>query len=119
MLEAVAGFLGEAVLEDGVEGREGGVGVGEWGWGFLDVGPDGGDVGVAGEGGDAGEQLVEEAGERVDVGGGGGLAVLDRLGGEVVDGAEQLAGLGQPGCLGGGGLGDAEVGQVGVLAILL
>ena len=87
--------------------------------GLLDVGPDGGDVGVAREGGGAGEQLVEEAGERVDVGGGGGLAALDRLGREVVDGAEQLAGLGQPGRLGGGGLGDAEVGQVGVLAVLL
>ena len=83
--EAVAGFLGEAVLEDGVEGREGEVGAGEWGWGILDVGPDGGDVGIAREGGNAGEQLVEKAGERVDVGGGGGLAVLDRFGGEVVD----------------------------------
>ena len=70
---------------------------------------------VAGEGHLAGEQLEEQAAERVDVDAGVDRAAGDLLRGDVVEGADEAAGLGQA-RLGGDVAGDAEVGDVGVVA---
>ena len=56
----------------------------------------------------AGERLVEDHADRVEVGGGGRLEALGLLGREVLGGAEHRAGLGD---LRGAGAGDAEVGD--------
>ena len=63
-LVAVVGVLGEGGGEEVVEGL-GQVGalVGELGWGFVEVGEDDGQLGVAVEGACAGEAFVEDAGE--------------------------------------------------------
>ncbi len=68
------------------------------------MGPDRRHFRLACEWNDAREKLVEDARKRVHVCGRPRPATLDHLGGEVVDRAEQLAGLGQPGRLGRGGL---------------
>ena len=75
------------------------------------------DVVVALEGRGAGQSLEEHAAERVDVGAPVAAIALDSLGGEVVDRADDRTGVGQPGRRG-GMPGDAEVGQIGVLALL-
>src|SRR5207253_7930439 len=72
----------------------------------------------AGERNLRGQQLVQQTAERVDVD-----ARVDRLAGDllrrdVVEGADEAAGLGQA-RLGGDVAGDAEVGDVGVLGTLL
>ena len=65
----------------------------------------------------AGQQLEEQAAERVDVDPGVDRPAGDLLGRDVVEGADEAAGLGQAG-LGGDVAGDAEVGDVGVLGAL-
>ena len=59
---------------------------------------------------DAGQALVADDAEGVDVGGRGDLHALRLLGGEVLRGAHDHAGAGERG--GVAGLGDAEVGQL-------
>jgi hypothetical protein len=88
--------------------REGGVAGADSvrGWGGVDVGHGELHVGVAGEGAVAGEELVEDDAEGVDVGGRGGAVAEDSFGGQVGGGAEEVAG-GDGGVAGGGG--DAEV----------
>ena len=65
----------------------------------------------------AGQQLEEQAAERVDVDAGVDRAAGDLLRRDVVEGADEAPGLGQAG-LGGDVAGDAEVGDVGVVAAL-
>ena len=62
----------------------------------------------------AGEKLVEEAAEGVYIGAGVDRLTGDLLRGDIVEGADEAAGLGQA-RLGGNVAGDAEVGDVGVL----
>src|SRR5215211_8185764 len=82
----------------------------------MHVRPDDGDVTIALEGRRAGEQLVEDAPERVDVRAMVWVrARLDLLGGDVVDGADELTGLRQP-ALRAGVPREAEVGEVAVVA---
>lgn len=65
----------------------------------------------AAERGEAGQQLVQHGGQRVDVDGGPRLQALDDLGGQVVGGADDP---GRPGpARGVDQLGDAEVGELG------
>src|SRR5947199_139597 len=61
--------------------------------GLLHVGPDLGRLGVARVGDVAGERLVEDATERVDVGAGVDLLALELLGRDVVERADEHAGL--------------------------
>ena len=88
------------------EGRRRGGDPGEGGGVGVHVGHGQGDVGGGLERAPAGEQLVEDHPEGVDVGGRGGRVAEDAFGGQVGGGAEQVAG-------GEGGLagrrGDAEV----------
>ena len=81
------------------------------------MGEEAGRIAVLGERHLAGEQLEEQAAERVDVDAGVDLAAGDLLGSDVIERADEAAGLGQAG-LGGDVAGDAEVGDVGVLGAL-
>ncbi len=82
---------------------------------IVDVSPQRRHVAVAPERRLAGQGFVEEAPERVHVGAGVGPTVRDLLGRDVVDGADEGAGAcgAGPGSI--GALGQAEVGEVGVL----
>jgi hypothetical protein len=78
------------------------------------VGPDLRDVALVVVRDPAGERLVEHAAERVDVGAAVDAGALDLLGRDVVDRADPHARLRQP-ALRAGVLGEAEVGEVGVI----
>ena len=64
-----------------------------------------------------GERVEEHAAERVDVGAPVHLLAADLLRRDVVDGPDELAGAGQP-LRGGGVLGEPEVRQVDVVALV-
>jgi hypothetical protein len=83
------------------------------------VGPQLRDGLVALEGDAAGQRLVEDAAEGVDVAAGVELVALDLLGRGVVGGAHPLAGLGHLGGCGGDALGQPEIGQVRPLSAAL
>ena len=116
-LVAVVGVLGEGGGEEVVEGL-GQVGalVGELGWGFVEVGEDDGQLGVAVEGAYTGEAFVEDAGERVLVGARVDLAAFDLFGWDVVDRADEAAVAGEAGD-GGDVAGEPEVADEGALAV--
>ena len=115
-LVAVVGVFGEGGGEEVVEGL-GQVGalVGELGWGFVEVGEDDGQLGVAVEGACAGEGFVEDAGERVFVCAGVDLSAFDLFGWDVVDRADEAAVAGEAGD-GGDVAGEPEVADEGRLA---
>ncbi len=87
---AVGRFLREGFGEYFLEAGQGGRVV-------FELGEQGGGVGAAAERRLAGEALVEEAAERVDVGAAVDLFAADLLGGDVVGGAERAAGA-ERGC---------------------
>jgi DNA-binding SARP family transcriptional activator len=80
------------------------------------VGQEKGHVVVAGEGAPAGEQLVDDAAERVQVGRGSDLARAGLLGGHVGRGAQWSGGVPAHGA---GGGGDAEVDQPRLLRVVV
>ena len=96
-LVAVGGVLGQGLshhLVD-VRGQAGPHGAGGGGH-LLHVGPDDGGIDVLGEGDPAGQALIQHAPQGVDVGPAIDRFALDLFGGDVVDGAHELAGRGQP-----------------------
>ncbi len=101
---AVGGVLregfGEYLLEAGQGGRV-----------VFELGEQGGGVGAAAERRLAGEALVEEAAERVDVGAAVDLFAADLLGGDVVGGAERAAGA-ERGCRVAEVAAEPEVGKI-------
>ena len=112
---AILRVLGEGACDDGVD-RVGQVGV---------VCPDCGRLGLEVLPEDAhrraalvrwltGQAFVQDAAERVDVGAAVDGAAFDLLGGDVVDGAERVAG-GRAGVGILGAAGEPEVAEVGVL----
>ena len=106
--EAVGRVLGQRALDQQPDGRRH-VG-GQRRRGPVDVRQRDRHLRGAVEGPRAGQALVGDDAEGVDVGGGGDLHALRLLGGEVLGGADDHAGAGQRG--GVAGLGDAEVGQL-------
>ena len=90
----------------GASGRE------RWYWGLL-IRECGRDRGFAAERRFTGEHLVEHDSDRIEVGLRGRGVSVDLLGGEVLRGAEQLAGGGHAAGRVGDGFGNPEVGQLG------
>ena len=106
--EAVGGVLGQRALDQQPDGRRDVRG--QRRRGPVDVRERDGHLRGAVEGPGAGQALVGDDAEGVDVGGGGDLHALRLLRGEVLGGADDHAGAGERG--GVAGLGDAEVGQL-------
>ena len=114
--EALLGLLGQRTADDVVERRrDSAPGLARSGRGVVDVGPELGDVILAGEGNAAGHRLEEQAAEGVDVGARVDALAGDLLGGRVVERPDPLPGLREAlGAL--DALGQAEIGQEGVIA---
>ena len=85
---------------------------------FFHVRPDDRGVDVFGEGHPAGQALIQHTSQRVDVGPAIDWAAPDLLGGDVVDGAHELTGRGQPTARG-GMLADAKIAQVDVIGLVV
>ena len=112
---APAGVLGERAGEDGVElARELGAGLARRRRLLVHVGPEEGDVGCPRKRRLAGQALVEDTAERVEVGAGVDLVPRDLLRRDVLERADDVAGGGHT-AQRAGALGQAEVGEITVL----
>src|SRR6516162_6526247 len=88
---AVGGVLGQRLAHNQIDvAGQGRTQFAGGGGHFLHVCPDDCRIDVFGKGNPAGKALVKHAGQRVDVGAAIDWAVLDLLGGNVVDGAHEL-----------------------------
>ena len=112
---APAGVLGERAGEDGVQvAGELGAGLARRGRLLVHVRPEESDVGCPRERRLAGQALVEDAAERVQVGARVDVVPGDLLGRDVLQRADDVARRGDP-AQRAGALGQAEVGEVTVL----